>query len=62
MPDPYGGDRVKVEKMRPKSPSIPFKSMSTMRDAFDMTVFSPTQMPRTRLFCLSFFIHLFHYS
>ncbi|KAK2959326.1 putative protein of unknown function (DUF4586) [Blattamonas nauphoetae] len=41
MPDPYGGDRKKVEKMKPKTPAIPFRNVSVARPPYDITFFQP---------------------
>ncbi|KAH7819914.1 putative protein of unknown function (DUF4586) [Monocercomonoides exilis] len=41
MSEPYGGDRMKIEKTKPKTPTVPFRSMSPPGGCFDSKIYSP---------------------
>ncbi|KAK2955102.1 putative protein of unknown function (DUF4586) [Blattamonas nauphoetae] len=49
IPEPYGGDRNKLKKMKdPRPPPTPFLSRSTPLSNFDNSVYSPVAVNRTR--------------
>ncbi|KAH7832549.1 putative protein of unknown function (DUF4586) [Monocercomonoides exilis] len=48
MSEPYGGDRAKVEKMKPKPPPVPFRSMSPPSRPLDTTVYAPLPIDSTK--------------